>query len=1088
MTCGNRLNFTVLSVLLSESWLNCSKTAVLQGGFLLANQLCQPESLSSLKKEDWKRVGRPIVEAINEVCGQSGVTNCDRLHWRKRILCILWSKILENEKGEDVDIRWRENLLFAIQNSLPDVNHTVMFELIKSMGSFGIYVELLQCFESVRQCAELETLVNHVTRDSTEADVKFLLDVWWELLKGRKETEDNLDQIFTAQCVRFTQTLSDCSPQASKRFKPDPDLDVSTTCIISILFKGLREVTDSISSTEICYFALSNCLDMLYTFYLLNHVLDIPAEEKLQNITRSVSLRKKNNLLEGVDLIQAICESYRDLAAILTPAQSKPCGITLIQAMDTINEIICEWKNRGLLRVPNNDPSAVAIRLKGSLDRVLKSLEVQSGNLFGNGQTVNSLIRTLEDLLATLAFNVPESPLNELASVAITIIDSNLKGFEDLPKFFAYKLSQTFSDPECLSCIERNKGAFQKKDLVMTLVSSLISICQSDADVKHCKKLKDIVVEIFSQLPLPDKNAVLSEILTLSKNGLHGCLPSSVTTGYDKELNLAFNCIIKGEAKSSLSSAVNAVARVAFQNPEATMRRCCHMAVVNLGAHSLFAQILQQLSGLMSTSRDQSGTKTKEHNLLCRCLQDTMWNKLSSPQEEGQFLCFLSALMESNITGQRGEELSFLLPEDVVHAFVLPYLSFLCPQPCRLEVCLRLFQSALACKSRDDDGTHWIMNCSPFALLYCLAQLLNNCSKCWEQQLEGDIGLSLESKELFISVLTTVGRAVGKEVAQAPDTWSRALFWLYAKVEELDWTVRFHLKEVWREHFKYEVPSSLMAVSELSEQDWSGLVLPQYGQGTGLLAWIECCCLSDHIREIMLDSLCLNLLNPDEVIMFSKGLLVAVCQVLPWCTVGEWQRLLKVLQELLQSDKLHVPYSLEYVDFLPLLDLHSFAHDLQVSVFLLRMFQLLCGSSCAGWLPPQGWAHVGRLCGTAMRGIIDSVKSKVPLETTTNSPKSLIISSGNLCQEVLFVLTQLFCHVLHMQVMMPGQPEPLFLCALDILSHYEAVLSAYPKSSTVVQVDNTRHFLTTITDNLQCTDMRAVLHQKIAQLGGKMAN
>ncbi|KAM9469447.1 gem-associated protein 4 [Clarias gariepinus] len=1065
-----------------ESWLNCEKTAVLQGGFLLANQLCQPESLSTLRKEDWKHIGRPVVQAVAEVCGQMCVNNHESLLWKKRILCILWSKILENENGEDLDSRWRENPLFALQNSLPDINHTVMFELIKSMGFFSIYVELLQCFESVQQCTELERLVKHVTRNSTDDDdVKFLLEVWWELLKGKKETVDNLDQIFTAQCVRIPETIPDCSSHASKRFKPDPDLDMSTTCIMSILFQALKDIKDTILSSEICYFALSNCLDMLYTFYLLDHATDLPAETKLQKIARSVSLEKRNNALEGVDLLQAINESQRDLAATLTPAQSKPCGITLIQAIDTVLEVIQVWKNRQLLNMPANDPSSLAIRLKDSLARVIKSLELQFGNQGENEQTVNILKSNLEDLLASWSLNVPESPWNEIATVAITIIDGNLKGFEDLPKLFASRLSQTLSDTEWLSCLERNKGVFVKKDLVMALVSSLISKCQSDADIKHCKKLKDIVVEIFSQLPLPDKNAILSEILILSKKGLYGCLPSSVTVDFDQELNLAFNCIIQGDAKSSLSSAINAVARMAFLNPEATVHRCCHMAVVNLGAHTFLSQILRQLPGLMSTSRDPSGTRNKESNLLCRCLKETMWNKLASPQEEDQFLCFLSALMESKMTDQSGAELSFLLPEDIVHAFVLPFLSYSCPQPCRLEVCLRLLQSALA-RTPSGDDTHWIMNCSPFALLYCLAQLLNNCSKCWEQESESDTSLSLESKELLVSTLTIIGKAVGREVALAPNTYSRAISWLYAKMEELDWTVRIHLKEVWGEHFKYEVPTSLMAVAELSEQEWSELVLPHYGQGTGLLAWVECCCLTDHIQEIMLDSLSLNLLNPEEMNMFSKGLLVAVSQVLPWCTVHEWQRLLKVLHELLQSDKLHVPYSLEYVEFLPLLDLRSFAHELQVSVFLLRMFQLLCGSSCAGWLPPQGWAHVGQLCAIALRGIIDSVKSKMPLQatTTTISPKSTGI--GNLGQEVLFVLTQLFCHVLHMQVMMPGQPETLFLCALDILSHYEAVMSAYPKSSTSLQMANTRHFFTTITDNVQCTDMRAVLHQKIAQL------
>ncbi|TSN39327.1 Gem-associated protein 4 [Bagarius yarrelli] len=1059
----------------------CEKTAVLQGGFLLANQLCQPEALSSLRKEDWKHFGQPIVQAIGEVCGQLCVTNHERLQWRKRILCILWSKILEKENRQDLDIKWKENPLFAFQNCLPDINHTLMFELIKSMGFYRIYAELLQCFKSVQQCTELEKLVQHVTKDSTEADANLLLEVWWELLKGRKETEDNLDQIFTAQCVHVTQTPLDCPPQASKRFKPDPDADVSNTCIMSILFHGLKDIKDSVMSPETCYFAISNCLDMLYTNFLLNHATDLPDEVKLQNIACSVSLQKRNNSLEGVDLLHVIHESYRDLAAVLTPSENKPHGITLIQGIDTILEVIRIWESKGLLKMPTSDPSALAIRLNESLSRVLKSLEVLPGNLGENEQMVNSLKRTLDDLLSSLSFNVPESPSSEIASVAITIIDNNLKGFEDLPKLFASKLSQMFNDTEWLSCLERNKNAFQKKDLVMALVSSLISKCQGDADIKHCIRLKDIVVEIFSQLPLPDMNAILCEIFTLSKKGLHGCLPSSVTVGYDEELNLAFNCIIQDKAKSSLSSAVNAVARVAFQNPEATMQRCCHMAVVNLGAHVLLAQILQQLPGFVSTPRDPHKGKKKECNLLCACLQNTMRNKLSSPQEEEQFLCFLLALMESKISGQGEEELSLLLPEDIVRAFVLPYLSFSSPQPCRLEVCLRLFQSALAHISTDDD-TLWIMNCSPFALLYCLAQLLNNCSKCWEQHLEGDIVLSLESKELLISILNTMSKAVGKEVALAPNTWSRALSWLYAKVEDLDWTVRIHLKQVWGEHFKYEVPSSLMAVSDLPEQEWSAVVLPQYGQGTGLLAWIECCCLSDHIQEIMLDCLSLNLLNPEEVNMFSKGLLVAVSQVLPWCTFGEWQQLLKVLYELLQSDRLYVPYSLEYVDFLPLLDLHSFAHDLQISVFLLRIFQLLCGSSCEGWLPPQGWAHVGQLCATAMRGIIESVKNKMPLQSTVTSPQTPIVNTGNLSKEVLFVLTQLFCHVLHIQVMIPDQPEPLFLCALSILSHYEAVLSAYPKSSTALQVSNTRHFLTTITDNLQCTDMRAVLHQKIALL------
>ena len=63
-----------------------------------------------------------------------------------------------------------------------------------------------------------------------------------------------------------------------------------------------------------------------------------------------------------------------------------------------------------------------------------------------------------------------------------------------------------------------------------------------------------------------------------------------------------------------------------------------------------------------------------------------------------------------------------------------------------------------------------------------------------------------------------------------------------------------------------------------------------------------------------------------------------------------------------------------------------------------------------------------------------------------------------------------------------GRSEPLFLSSLEILSHYEAVMTAFPESSSPLESDNTRHFFTTITDNLESEEMKVVLQQKIAQL------
>jgi len=214
--------------------------------------------------------------------------------------------------------------------------------------------------------------------------------------------------------------------------------------------------------------------------------------------------------------------------------------------------------------------------------------------------------------------------------------------------------------------------------------------------------------------------------------------------------------------------------------------------------------------------------------------------------------------------------------------------------------------------------------------------------------------------------------------------------------------------------------------------------LPQYGQGTGLLAWMECCCASDSLRTTMLSRLSLDQRRADHVGMFSKGMLVAVTQTLPWCSVSQWGRLLGVLRELITSARLHVPFSLEYVEYLPLLDLRRFSCELRLSVLLLRVLQLLCGSSCSDWLSAEGWGHVGRLYSHAVREVMNSVRAKLPLpasapltvstppkmskelrqESPLKSKESHMEEEGETapCQEVLFVLSQLFCHVQHIQV------------------------------------------------------------------------
>ncbi|KAM4565661.1 gem-associated protein 4 [Odontesthes bonariensis] len=1112
-------------------------SAVLQGAFLQADKLCHPSSLSSIQKADWSQVGYPILQAVRQICGQDE-PNLEALTWKKRIVCAVWLKLLCTEAEEDVEEAWRENPFFSLLNSLPKVNYVVLLELVKSTAAAHIFSSFLLHLPQPQICAELERLTKHMMRDPTkEDDVHFFLEVWWELWKGQAEpTErevESMEMMFANQFAHLSLKPSSISPQASKRLKLDSlDLFASqeNTDVLHILLHALKNMTSHLSSVELFFKALSISLDAFYTSFLIDQEVALPAKEKLHILCKVISTRKNEKLRP--ELIQKF---QRDLHASNSPSRFKPNRIGQSEALRVITELTQIWQERGFVH-DSSTPSA--LQLEQSVQRVLTALDKDKDEAVAEKNV-------LRGLLKLLALPATDGSTEAHLQVTSTIISHRLEDYENFVTLFASETSWAQFDELWMECLEKNPTAFRQHSTLISLSSTLMNkLHKENSNISQSRKLMKIIADIFSSLSIEDKNKALAAMLRLSSRGFFGCsVPPAVTDGFEKELNMAFNCIIQGGGRASeavsqgnLTTAVSLVGRVAFQNPEATLRSCCHSAVFNKGAFSLIAKILQELPGLLR----QKGRKDRKHSketgrstergssLLCKCLQETVRNKSLSVSEKEQFLKFLALLMLPDVVYE-GEEKrqSCLTPQEVVNTFILPNLSALGHSNVEAELSLQLLHTALSVDVQQPaPSPHWVLECSPFPLLYVLAQLYNQTLRCWEQHPESPIHLhSMDTKELLVSVLTTLGQVVGAEVAAvAPSSWSRSLFWLYNKMEELDWTVRFHLKPVWGQHFKNEVPSSLLAVCELPEQEWSCLDLPQYGEGTGLLAWMECCSVSDSLQSIMLSCLSLDQRRLDHVSMFSKGLLVVLTQTLPWCSVSQWTRLLRALRELITSGRLNVPFSLEYVDYLPLLDLRRFSCELRLSVLLLRVFQLLCGSSCSHWLSADGWAHVCRLYAHAVREMIKSLKAKLPLPSPGTATVSVSLSpkpqvSGHLNpalttikapkmhkdavnapqkskeshmeeeveaapnQEVLFVLSQLYCHVQHIQVMMPGgQSEPLFLCSLEVLSHYEAIMAAFPDSCSPLESDNTRLFFSTITDNLNNQEMKAVLQQKITQL------
>lgn len=680
--------------------------AILQGAFLLADKLCLPSTLSSLQKADWSRVGHPVLEAVREICGRDELVHptTTAVSWIKKVVCVVWLKLLCRETGEDIEMAWRENPFFSLQSGLPEVNHVVLLEVVKSMAAAQTFANFLLYLPQAQICTELERLVQHVRSSPTrEDDVRLFLEVWWELWKGRDEEkmggENNIETMFARQVARLSSKSPNLSPQAAKRLKLDPTdtpASLPTADVLHILLHALKDIKNHISTTDLCLQALSISLDALYTAFLIDQEVVLPPKDKMHILSKVASLKERNDEKLSPELIR---EAQRDLRASHTPSQFQPSRVTLDEALKIITELAQFWQSSGLLKL--SDSSFSAFKLEQSVQRVLTALPETLAEI-DDQETEKNILR---GLLTSLAFPAIESTPEVNARVTTIIISHCLDDYQNFAVLFASEKSLAACEEQWMACLEKNQAAFQQCDALIKLTSTLMSKLHSEStNVSQCRKLMKVIADIFSACSLKDKNRALADMLRRSSRGFFGfSVSSAVTERFEQELNMAFNCIIKGgggasavASQGNLSTAVSLVARVAFQSPEAALRSCCHSAIFNKDAFSLMANILQQLPGLRGQGERKAEAQSDEEErkeaaeerieeekdalsgsgLLCRCLQEIIKTKSLSANEKQQYLKFLGLLMKPVMTVE-GEERrqSFLSPQEVVNIFVLPNLS-----------------------------------------------------------------------------------------------------------------------------------------------------------------------------------------------------------------------------------------------------------------------------------------------------------------------------------------------------------------------------------------------------------------------------
>ncbi|XP_032934083.1 gem-associated protein 4 [Catharus ustulatus] len=1044
-------------------WAVGEETAILHGGFLLAARLLQPRPLRELRKADWPRAGVPITDALREI-GERCPSPLGL--WKKEAVAIVWAKILlPAPPAASLEWGWKDDGFFSVGAMIPDVNHTALFELVKALGVPRLWVQLLLALPPAVCREQLEKLVEYISSETSPSDIRFFLDVWWEVMKHREEQEDATVSAFSALIHQHgaEPSLED-GVQPPKRFKGDPG---NPPGLPMVLLEGLKQIRGSITQPRLRCYALANLAELLCLSPGLGPGdSPLPVTEHLAKLSATVSLwsSDSDSQYHPCGLAEKVREAERCMSL---PSLTEPSREELFGGLELLCSLLQAWGEELQDTLRGSEELCFdSYRLLDALSSLGKKLDflLETGDL-GEGETrvVLELTQLTRDFLRDTSAVLKDLDTSLVSSVAMAVIAQRLDRHEDTCSVFASEKTWAFSKA-WVECLVKNKALFQSTELVLKLLETLVDFAMSHHD-KEAQELQvqvtKAIVECYTELSLSDKNKVISGVLaSWGSQGLSQNV-QVVREGLQEDLNVTFNQITKSVSDEGLSRAVASMARLALLSPEATVKQLCHLAVVNLGAHQFLAQILCSFPALsfLESHKDPG----RPRSLVVRCLEEAVWGKLSTAREEEQFLQFLSFLM------QPGSATPLVSPAEVTRAFVLPYLKSDSPQ---IELSLQILSNVLGISPCSEE--HWIKSCHPFPLLLSLCRLLDGYTKYWHQPRE-QLFPSLETKDLILNILCQLCELVAPEPVPSSELWVQSLAWLHRKVAALDWTVGLRLKNLYGDHFKNEVPATLFEICRLPEEEWTSQSWPAYGPGSGLLAWMECCCVSPALRDTMLALLTVNVDNPQEVNLFSKGFLVALIQVLPWCSHGEWKRLVPVVEQLLQRQVLHVPYTLEYVQHMPLLNLRPFACHLQLSVLFLRGFQLLCSSSCSSWLPPEAWLHVVQLYCASLTDLLASIKA-----TAGASPQPCV-------QEVSFTCIQLFCHLLHVAAMLPagGCEEPLLVVALEVLSQYEVSSRADTSPCAALRRANEGHFLESITDNVGHEELRSTLLQKLSKLGAR---
>ncbi|CAM9963050.1 unnamed protein product [Lampetra fluviatilis] len=1000
---------------------------------------------------------------------------------------------------------------------MPLINRTFLFELVKDLQAAAEFAQLMNLLPADVCAHETKHFLAHVLKDAAEADVALLFDVWRGILlhAGCKKPEGELEKAFQDNLKPASPESVDICP-AAKRPKKDNDCGVvlekdvgaSSVALVSepiasnsndipaYFIESLFKIAGKIVAPVHRYEALANFADTLFKSALHQKGLDLwglPVEEYVDKVGVLLHLRGFKMSRDHNSTVEQVREVENEVYNNHSGGVLRLDVCQLDRYLKSFCELLEAWKE-GLCVIQEEQPvaSRAAVESYRMVDSLRRLCSVMSLNVSVSEDPVTTsdavsfetlpLSGILAQLEPTHTWQVPD---NVQLLVATSMVDRKMRRHQEVCELMIARVDWAIKEERWMQCLKKNISRLNTPQLVLALAKTFAKViaqlkggrASESLLLLKAKRLKESLLSTFSALAPAGRNEVLRTVVEeTGGDGLGVERLDALAEDFAMDMNLVFNCITDTSSGDGLSRAICTVGTAALLAPRATVNEICRQAVTNVGAPSIMAQVLLGLPALAVPVKNSRGDSL---SMLLDCLSTRTLGQLSTEKEERQFVEFLRAL---TLSPQQSSD-PLISPAEILNTFVFPYLQ---EQGSILEFALNIFSHILNIEGTKSCVQHWLMDCSPFPIITCLSQQLERRKVCrcpdGLQTGEGEHA-AMEIKSKLMEVLAQLCAIVQNAMSVETTDWVRSVDWLDHSVASMDWSVRLHLLPILSPQRKACAPEVLFGVCKLPDAQWERCCSEDssaYGPGTGLLAWIECCRVSDGLAEQMIKCLHVDQTQPEDVNLFSKGFLLVVTQILPECTLAEWRRVVRVMCRLLEARVLHVPVTLEYVQFLPLTDLRPFSVALRVSQLLLRVFQLLCGSSCAGWLSHAGWAHAGKVkVEVDAKSKDGKAQGRVSVETETCEG----VAGVSAPEGIGFAACQLFCHALHIMAMVKiDHCESLFLAALEILSTVEGARGAADSSCSILEQANQKQFLEAIAENAAVPEHRATLLQKISQL------